>query len=291
MKPLRVVIGLGTNLGARLGALHLAGRLLCAERQVTVKAWSGVYESPPFGPPQPDYLNAAVLVETTLTPRQLLGVAQAIEQQLGRQRAETWGPRTLDLDLLWCDTPVTTSDLQIPHPELERRWWALRPLLDVAPFLEERYQGAIAQLPGQRAPVAGLSFDRLTAPGDVPAPHPGNAWTLPLPAADGARLDQLVRGALALRDASFGPSAAAAPIGEPPRRQAWPDWQAWASELLLAPAAGRVLIGAQARQRPAEAAGPGGIIGACAWAHLPSPGGRWHLRCDDAGAYLRFADD
>lgn len=95
---------------------------------------SALYETDPVGPPQPAYLNAAVRLATPLPPEALLDELLAIEQRQGRKRRERWGPRVLDLDILWISgARVSTSRLQVPHPELQNRAFALLPLLDVAP--------------------------------------------------------------------------------------------------------------------------------------------------------------
>lgn len=98
-------------------------------------AHSSVYETAPVGPPQPDYLNAAVLCETALEPLALFDVMLEIERGLGRVRAEKWGPRTIDLDLLFIEGRSVDDDprLVVPHPHLLERAFALLPLLDVLP--------------------------------------------------------------------------------------------------------------------------------------------------------------
>ena len=126
------VIGLGANLGDRRATLGSAVRALVA--RATVLGVSDLYESRAVGPEQPDYLNAAVLLESSLTPRQLLGELLSIERGHGRERRERWGPRTLDLDLLHSPALVVSEpDLTLPHPELTARAFALAPLVDVAP--------------------------------------------------------------------------------------------------------------------------------------------------------------
>src|SRR5712691_3312349 len=89
----RAYLGIGSNLGDRAAHLQRAVDGLAAEPDVAVVAVSPVYETTPVGgPPQPDYLNAVVAVDTGLSPRELLGVAQRLEQEAGRVRAERWGP-------------------------------------------------------------------------------------------------------------------------------------------------------------------------------------------------------
>jgi 2-amino-4-hydroxy-6-hydroxymethyldihydropteridine diphosphokinase len=129
-----VVIGLGSNLGDRIEHLRSAVRRL--ERRVAVRGRSNVYETAPVGPPQPDYLNAAVRIATTLTFEELLSELMAIERDHGRERdpAVRWVARTLDLDILWADGVVlTTPGLTVPHAHLTERAFALVPLLEVAP--------------------------------------------------------------------------------------------------------------------------------------------------------------
>ncbi len=132
----RVVIGLGSNLGDRLAHLEAAVLRLRADRALFILARSSVYETAPVGPPQGDFLNAAILLATSLEPRAILDRALAIERALGRVRSgETrWGPRVIDLDLLWIEgEAIAEEGLVVPHPRLAERAFALRPLLDVAP--------------------------------------------------------------------------------------------------------------------------------------------------------------
>lgn len=137
---MRVVIGLGANLGDRLATLRSA---VAALRELgEVRATSAVYETEalllPGAPPQPSYLNAAVLLDTAIEPEPLLDRLLAIERAHGRERRERWGPRTLDLDILWIDgRTVATDKLVVPHPHLRERAFALRPLLDVAPAAKD----------------------------------------------------------------------------------------------------------------------------------------------------------
>jgi 2-amino-4-hydroxy-6-hydroxymethyldihydropteridine diphosphokinase len=100
-----------------------------------VRSTSRLYETAPHGgPAQPDYLNAAVLVDWEGTPIELLDRLQAIEHALGRVRSIPNAPRTLDLDILWIEgTQLETERLTVPHPRLLTRPFALRPLLDVVP--------------------------------------------------------------------------------------------------------------------------------------------------------------
>jgi 2-amino-4-hydroxy-6-hydroxymethyldihydropteridine diphosphokinase len=126
-------LGLGSNLGDR--AAHLQGAVdgLAATPRVAVVAVSAVYETAPVGgPPQPDYLNAAVAIRTDLSARELLTVAQRLEHDADRVRGERWGPRSLDVDVLLVDgEEVHDPDLEVPHPRLTDRGFVLAPLADL----------------------------------------------------------------------------------------------------------------------------------------------------------------
>jgi len=153
------VVGLGSNLGPRLSNLRTAVALLAELPGCALLGRSSVYESEPLGPPQPHYLNAAVALATPTPPRALLDRLLELEVQLGRERRERWGPRHLDLDILWAATPVSEPGLTVPHPELMGRWFALAPLLEAAPQLavELAASGSFAVAP--RAPYATLEAD------------------------------------------------------------------------------------------------------------------------------------
>ncbi len=129
----RAFVGLGSNLGDRLAHLETAVRSI-----PDVVAISSVYETVPVGGPagQPAYLNAVVELDTELSPRQLLEVARALEGRAGRVRAERWGPRTLDVDILLVgELTVDEEDLQVPHPRMWERRFVMEPLSEVAPDL------------------------------------------------------------------------------------------------------------------------------------------------------------
>src|SRR5437660_12568861 len=100
------VLGLGSNLGSRQANIDAGLELVSAIESCRVRARSHVYESAPLGPPQPHYLNAAALITCELPALALLDALQTIEAQLGRKRELRWGPRTLDLDLLWGEAYV-----------------------------------------------------------------------------------------------------------------------------------------------------------------------------------------
>lgn len=133
----RAYLGLGSNLGDRLAHLQRGVDALAEAEGVRVVAVSRVYETAPVGgPAQDDYLNAVVAIETDRSAREVLAVARHVEQLEDRVRAERWGPRTLDVDILrFGDVRVDEPDLEIPHPRMAERAFVLAPLHDVAPEL------------------------------------------------------------------------------------------------------------------------------------------------------------
>lgn len=129
----RYAIGLGSNVGERLAHLRHAVAELRSVGDLT--AISPIYETAPVGgPSQPPFLNAVAVLETRMQPSALLRELQAIEARAGRVRAERWGPRTLDLDIVASDADlVDEPDLQIPHPRAVERLFVLEPLASVWP--------------------------------------------------------------------------------------------------------------------------------------------------------------
>jgi 2-amino-4-hydroxy-6-hydroxymethyldihydropteridine diphosphokinase len=125
-------LALGSNLGDRLATLQGAVDRLDARPSIDVVRSSRVYETEPVGPPQPPYLNAVIEIRTELEPRELLNECLAIEGELGRVRAERWGPRTIDIDVLTYDErEIDEPDLEIPHPRMHERAFVLIPLTDL----------------------------------------------------------------------------------------------------------------------------------------------------------------
>lgn len=123
-------IGAGANLGDRAATLRAAVKHLESSPAITALEISPVYETDPVGPvDQPKFLNFVIGVETTLEPEALLALLLAIEQAFGRIRAERWGPRVLDLDLLAFENETrATAALQLPHPRLLERLFVTVPL-------------------------------------------------------------------------------------------------------------------------------------------------------------------
>jgi len=126
-------LALGSNLGVPIENLHKSLEYL--SQKMTIKARSKIYETKPYGDVQQDnFLNAVISVKTDLTAQKLLNVLQAIEKEMGRVRTLHWGPRIIDLDILFFgEEKVQTDYLQIPHAELLKRAFVLIPLSDIHP--------------------------------------------------------------------------------------------------------------------------------------------------------------
>lgn len=145
----QAVLGLGSNLGARRALFWCARTLLAGDAKLQLLDSSPLYHTPPLGPPQPDYLNAALLVDWNGGARELLAHCQQVELLLRRQRSERWGARTLDIDILhWDGGPISEDGLTVPHPGLLQRSFALGPLLDVLPALTPQLGPVLAALGG-----------------------------------------------------------------------------------------------------------------------------------------------
>lgn len=152
---MRAVLGLGSNLGDRRATLRDA--VASIEGVVAV---SPVYETEPLGGPagQQDHLNLVLELDTDLDPRALLGLCHRLETAAGRVRGVRWGPRSLDVDILWHEAgPVAEPDLIVPHPRLAERRFVLEPMAAVAPDLvamlapagwRERATGRVVQVEG-----------------------------------------------------------------------------------------------------------------------------------------------
>lgn len=131
----RVALGLGANLGDRAAALRRAVEIIESDPAVDVVSVSTIIETDPVGgPEQPDYLNAVMVIETTLPPDAVLALAHRAEQDAGRVREVRWGPRTLDVDVLAYDD-VESDDpvLTLPHPRALEREFVLAPWAEVDP--------------------------------------------------------------------------------------------------------------------------------------------------------------
>ncbi|MDH3249102.1 MAG: 2-amino-4-hydroxy-6-hydroxymethyldihydropteridine diphosphokinase [Acidimicrobiia bacterium] len=142
----RYVIGLGSNLGDRIGTLRHALDELDAVGDIV--AVSGIYRSAPIGPEQPEFLNSIVVLDTGLEPGSLLEVIGVIEFEAGRRRLQPAGPRTLDLDILAGPTILSGGELTMPHPRWSERRFVLEPLSEI---------WEVAQ------PIAGIDPEALAA--------------------------------------------------------------------------------------------------------------------------------
>jgi 2-amino-4-hydroxy-6-hydroxymethyldihydropteridine diphosphokinase len=146
---IRAYVGLGSNLGDRQALLRHALLHLAGRPGITVVGVSSVRETEPVGMlEQPDFLNQAAALETTLSARELLDALLAVERSLGRERrGARFGPRNIDLDLLlYGDAIIDEPGLVVPHPRLHERRFALEPLAELDPLLEVPERGPVATL-------------------------------------------------------------------------------------------------------------------------------------------------
>jgi 2-amino-4-hydroxy-6-hydroxymethyldihydropteridine diphosphokinase len=145
----RALLSLGSNMGDSWGILREAVGSLAG-----VVAVSPVYRTDPVGGPggQAPYLNLVVELDTELGPRALLGVCHRLESAADRVRTVRWGPRTLDVDIVWMDgVCVDEPDLQVPHPRMRQRRFVMAPLADIAPEVagedwDERAEGRVERV-------------------------------------------------------------------------------------------------------------------------------------------------
>jgi 2-amino-4-hydroxy-6-hydroxymethyldihydropteridine diphosphokinase len=179
MSAYRYAIAVGSNLGDRRAAISEGERLLQASGMAAVTARSSLLENAALpagqGPPQPDFLNGAWMVESGLGAHQLLHLLQAIEVRCGRSREVQWGARRLDLDLLLREDGLVISSgvLTLPHPRLAQRAFVLAPLSEIAgswrhPLLRRSIAELHAALQAAPAPAAsplskGAGYSRKVA--------------------------------------------------------------------------------------------------------------------------------
>lgn len=190
-EPVTAFLGLGANVGDRLGTIESCLFVLDDVDGIAVDDVSAVYETAPWGVADQDpFLNAVVRIRTTLSPHDLLADVQATEQAFGRDRTseERWGPRPLDIDVLLYGDQVVDDPptLQIPHPRLRERSFALVPLMEVFPGGTLPPDGArLTQVLNDLAPVTGIDlFVRLAdVPGTAHRPQrpegPGGPGAIP----------------------------------------------------------------------------------------------------------------
>lgn len=145
----RVYLSMGSNLGERRSNLEGAVAVLSKHRLCKVEKISKTIETKPYGGvPQEDFLNNCVQLKTLLTPRELLAAIHQIEKAFGRCREDeiNWGPRTLDIDIIFYEDKLITEDgLTIPHREMHKRPFVLEPLCEIAPFCRHPIYGKTVQ--------------------------------------------------------------------------------------------------------------------------------------------------
>ncbi len=160
---MQILIGLGGNVGDVRLSFDRAAEAFAGVGIVVAR--SSLYRTAALGPPQPDYLNAVVLLEASRPPSELLGVCQALESEAGRDRRREprWGPRPLDLDLLLADGLVRRGPrLELPHPRLAERAFALVPAAEVAPEWRHPLVGAtVSELARRVRPAVGAAVRRV----------------------------------------------------------------------------------------------------------------------------------
>lgn len=170
-----LAVALGANLGDPVATLVAVRPLLQALLEPLAGSeqachWSPLFRTAPVGgpPDQPDYLNAVVLLEAIRPdpdPRALLAGLQQLERRFGRERRERWGPRLLDLDLLWCGAAVCRQgELELPHPRLAQRAFVLAPLAAIEPEL-------VPPLPDEAPLSCGRRLAALLTAGAEPPPE------------------------------------------------------------------------------------------------------------------------
>lgn len=151
-----VFLGLGTNLGQRRLNLKRAVAGLAAGMRIT--AVSPVYETPPWGvTEQPPFLNMCLAARTTLSPPALLAFAKNLEIEMGRKPAERWGPRLIDIDLLFYDNLIVSDGtIAVPHPRLHERAFVLAPLADIGPDFVHPLRGLTVTQMAAAVDMAGV---------------------------------------------------------------------------------------------------------------------------------------
>jgi 2-amino-4-hydroxy-6-hydroxymethyldihydropteridine diphosphokinase len=145
----KVYAGLGSNLGNKRENIIRAIDRIDAYEEICVKEKSGFYDTSPVGgPPQPDYVNCVIELETEIEPQTLLKEFKKIEIELGRKPGMRWGPRVIDLDIiLFGDRIVNDHNLKIPHERMHERIFVLEPLSEISPDIKH--------------PVSGISISEL----------------------------------------------------------------------------------------------------------------------------------
>ncbi|GAB2619027.1 2-amino-4-hydroxy-6-hydroxymethyldihydropteridine diphosphokinase [Novilysobacter erysipheiresistens] len=171
-QPAVAFVGLGSNLGDSVDILQSAFVALDGLDATRLVCTSALYRTPAWGvTAQPDFINAVAMLETGQAPQALLASMLRIEREAGRERrddgSDRWGPRTLDLDLLlYDDATIDEPGLQVPHPHLHQRAFALVPLLEIAPEV------VIPGFGPARDALAAMASDDVKALTYATPPHP-----------------------------------------------------------------------------------------------------------------------
>jgi 2-amino-4-hydroxy-6-hydroxymethyldihydropteridine diphosphokinase len=141
-------VGIGSNLQSPRDRVFEAIERMSTLKTSRIMLRSQLYLTRPMGPQdQPDFINAAVGLLTQLKPRELLTGLLGIERSMGRDRQERWGPRVIDLDLLWMvDSVIDEPGLTVPHPGVSMRNFVLYPLADIAPTIKIPRVGIVLDL-------------------------------------------------------------------------------------------------------------------------------------------------
>lgn len=140
-------LSLGSNLNDPISQINRAINEIKNSDNIELLITSSLYKTPPIGPAQPDFINAAVKIATTLSADDLLTTIQAIELLHHRERHIHWGPRTLDIDLILFDEDsINTDRLRVPHPFMQERAFVLVPLLEISPALKTPQHGELQRI-------------------------------------------------------------------------------------------------------------------------------------------------
>lgn len=142
-----IFLGLGSNLGDRQKNIQMAIEYL--KEKIEVEKISKIVETEPYGyTDQPKFLNCCLMAKTELLPTDLLDFVLGVEEKMGRKRLFKWGPRNIDIDILFYDAEIINQEnLKIPHPELHKREFVLLPLIEIAPnFVHPVFKKTVLEL-------------------------------------------------------------------------------------------------------------------------------------------------
>ena len=151
----RAFIGAGANLGDPIRQIRQAKDALQKSPGVKFLGASSLYRTQPMGPiAQPSFINAVFSLECGMSPKDLLALLLSVEEKMGRIRRERWGPRVIDLDLLFYEAIISGQGLEVPHPRLHERRFVLTPLVEIAPdvvhpILKKSASDLLAALPAE----------------------------------------------------------------------------------------------------------------------------------------------